>query len=426
MIPAIIDQSKLPHRPGVYLYKDSTGKIIYVGKAVDLYHRVSSYFSGNHDPKTTALVENIASCETIQVASELEALILEANLIKKYLPLYNIKLTDDKDYLYIKIIKGVFPQVMVARKNELEDTKEYFGPFPSARVSRSTLKKLRKIFPWCSNPPLTEVKPEKNRRPCFFYHIRLCPGACIGKIGRKDYSKIIRHFSQFMQGKKDQLILSLQKEMAESAKNLQFEKAQSIKKTIEGLNYLTQQNNSIKVYLENPNFIEDQNRQSIEQLKNDLGLLKVPERIECYDISNLQGEQAVGSLVVLSSGDLDKKWYRKFKIRIGGKPNDTAMMREIIERRFNHPEWPRPDLILVDGGKGQVSAAGQVLQKQKIPTPLFGLAKRMEWLYTVDGRVVKLPKRSLSLRALQKIRDEAHRFAISYHRQRRAAFKSHY
>lgn len=412
-----IDKSNLPHRPGVYLYKDLNDRIIYVGKAIDLYHRVASYFTGQPDsPKTAALVENVVSCEVIEVQSELEALILEANLIKKYRPQYNIKLTDDKDYLYIKITREPYPRILIARKKELADAKEYFGPFPSARVSRETLKKLRRIFPWCANPPKGEN--DTNLRPCFFFHIELCPGPCAGKISRKDYNKNINRFAQFMTGEKDKLLTSLQKEMEGYANDLQFEKAQAIKKTIDGLQYLTQ-TNSAAVYLENPNFVEDQNRQSVEQLQKDLNLPSLPERIECYDISNLQGQQAVGSLVVLTHGDLDKKWYRKFKIHMENTPNDTAMMREVLQRRIKHPEWPKPDLILVDGGKGQVGAAFEVLQQAGWNIPLYGLAKRMEWLYSPEKEVIKLPKRSLSLRVLQKIRDEAHRFAITYHRKLR-------
>ena len=411
MIPSFIDKAILPHRPGVYIYKNKEGKILYVGKAIDLYSRVSSYFSGPHDPKTVSLVENISSCETIEVASELEALILEANLIKKHLPPYNIKLTDDKDYLYIKVTDEPFPKIVTARKKELEDAREFFGPFPSSRVGRTTLKKLRRIFPWCANP-------ESGGRPCFFFHINLCPGPCAGKVSQKDYNKIINNFRQFMRGEKEKLVASLQKEMEEAAKKLEFEKAQTIKKTIEGMEYLTQ-TNSAEVYLENPNFIEDQNRQSVEQLQKDLNLPALPERIECYDISNLQGGLAVGSLVVLTSGQIDKKWYRKFKIYAEGKPNDTAMMTEVLTRRVKHKEWPKPDLILVDGGKGQVSAVFAVLQEQNWDVPLYGLATRMEWLYASDKEVIKLSKSSLSLRLLQKIRDEAHRFAVSYHRKLR-------
>lgn len=414
MIPLFIDKTKLPHKPGVYIYKDVTGRILYVGKAVDLYHRVASYFSGTPDsPKTASLLENIAGLETIVVLSEIEALILEANLIKKYLPPYNIRLTDDKDYLYIKVTKEEFPEILVARKNELTDAKEYFGPFPSGRTVRTTLKKLRRIFPWCN------LKADhKDGKACFYYHLGLCPGSCAGKIDKKSYNKIINSFIKFMQGRREELIRSLEKEMEDYAGKLQFEQAQAVKRILNGLEYLTQSSRA-EVYLENPNFVEDQLRQSLKQLQKDLRLSKLPERIECFDISNTLGKQAVGSMVVLSNGEIDKKSYRKFKIIIDGKPNDTAMMAEVINRRLKHKEWPFPDLFIVDGGRGQVRAAELEMKKYGLTTPIYGMAKRMEWLYGPGEEIVKLSRSSLSLRLIQKIRDEAHRFAIAYHRKLR-------
>lgn len=408
----IFDKSKIPHKPGVYIYKNKSWKIIYVGKAIDLYSRVSSYFSKSfHDSKTVKLVSEISSVETIIVNSELEALILEANLIKKYLPLYNIKLTDDKDYLYIKITKEDFPNVMVARKADLSNAKIYFGPFPSSSTVRSTLKKLRKIFPWCSNP--------KGKKACFYYHLKLCPGPCAGKIEKQEYNKIINRLSKFLDGKKEQVISDLQKEMDKLSKNLEYEKALNIKKTIEGINYLTEANN-IQGYLENPNFAEDQNRLALISLKKDLNLAKLPERIECFDISNISGKFATGAMVVLTEGDIDKSQYRKFKIRLKVKPNDVGMLKEMVERRFKHSEWSLPDLILVDGGIAQTRAVNFQISNSKFQIPVFGLAKRMEWLYSPEGKIIKLSRSSKSLRLLQKIRDEAHRFAITYHRKLRS------
>lgn len=422
MIPAFANKSQIPQKPGVYIFKDDAGKILYVGKAINLYHRVSSYFSSKpHSPKTAALVENIRSVETIEVLSELEALILEANLIKKYLPPYNIRLTDDKDYLYIKITNEDFPKVLIARKKELDDAKEYFGPFPSGSTVRTTLKKLRRIFPWCNGSGSSingQASSKRYFRPCFYYHLGLCPGSCAGKVNKKEYNKNIRRFSQFMQGKKEQVFKDLQNEMEKASHNLEFEKAQSIKKTIEGLQYLTQTNNA-QVYLENPNFVEDQSKLALENLRKDLKLPSLPERIECYDISHIQGKFAVGSLVVLSHGDIDKKWYRKFKIILGKKPNDVGMMREILQRRMKYKEWPQPNLILVDGGRGQARGVFKELENKKWEVPVFGLAKRMEWLYPPKGEIIKLPRSSLSLHLLQKIRDEAHRFALGYHRKLR-------
>src|SRR3989338_7928463 len=229
MIPDFLDRALIPHSPGVYIYKNSSGKIIYVGKAIDLYHRVSSYVSGyeedsrranvNHigslDTKTALLVKQIASVETIIVESELEALILEANLIKKYLPKFNIRLTDNKDYLYIKITKEEFPKILTARKQDLKGSLKYFGPFPSSTTVKNTLKSLRRVFPWCSIPSNKYMKsrivnsetiPYRNNRACFYYHLGQCPGACVGEISREDYKKIIARFSKFMDGKASLLV----------------------------------------------------------------------------------------------------------------------------------------------------------------------------------------------------------------------------
>lgn len=416
MTPALIKKELIPKRPGVYLFKDADKNIIYVGKAIDLYHRVASYFSfralRKGDVKTSTLVEDIKGLETIVVESEIEALILEANLIKKYLPKFNVRLTDDRDYLYIGITKGQLPKVITLRKQDLKNVQKFWGPFPSAGTVRNTLKTLRRIFPWCSNLQIRST--DSKAKPCFYYHLGLCVGPCAGVVDKKDYQKIISNFSKFMDGKKGQLLLELNKEMEMLSKVQKYEQANIVKKTIQGINYLTQ-NIKVKLYLENPNFLEEETKKTLLELKNDLKLTKIPERIECYDISNIQGHDATGSMVVLTNGQIDKAQYRKFKIKISGRPNDVGMLKEMIKRRLNHKEWLIPDLVLVDGGRGQVNGIWRELQD----IPVFGLAKRMEWLYPKEGSVIKLPKKSLSLKLLQKIRDEAHRFAITYHRKLR-------
>lgn len=408
-------KSKIPHKPGVYIYKDSAGKILYVGKAIDLYHRVASYFSNGRTEnlRIEALVGKIYSIDTIIVQSELEALILEANLIKKYLPAFNIRLTDDKDYLYIAVSKEDFPKVITARKKDLKTMKRYWGPFPSSGTVRTTLKSLRRVFPWCANP---QSGKKTRQRPCFYHHLGLCPGPCVGAISRQDYNKIINRFSKFMDGKKNELIEELNKEMMQASRKQEFEEAQKIMKTMEGIEYLTQVNRT-NLYLENPNFLEDERKVALETLKKDLNLEKLPERIEGYDISNIQGKEATGSMVVLTNGEIDKSQYRKFKIKISGKPNDVGMHREMLARRLKHREWPLPDLIIVDGGRAQARAASSILHTTYYILPIFGLAKRMEWLYPPEGEIVKLSRKSLSLKLLQKLRDEAHRFAITYHRK---------
>ena len=221
-----------------------------------------------------------------------------------------------------------------------------------------------------------------------------------------------------MDGKKEKLVEDLIKEMTQASKGQKFEEAAKVKKVIEGINYLTQ-SNRVQAYLENPNFLEDEKKQALIELKKDLNLTELPRRIEGYDISNIQGKEATGSLVVLTDGEIDKSQYKKFKIRASGRPNDVGMMKEMIKRRLNHPEWPLPDLIIVDGGRGQANAAKFEIRNSKFEIPVFGLAKRLEWLYPPEREVVKLSRKSLSLKLLQKIRDEAHRFALVYHRKLR-------
>ncbi len=412
MIPKLFDRSKITHKPGVYIYKNFKGEILYVGKAIDLYSRVSSYFSGDQTSKTAALVEKITSVETIIVESELEALILEANLIKKYLPPFNVRLMDDKDYLYTGITKEKFPKVITLRKHDLAKVKKFFGPFPSSRTLRDTLKQLRRVFPWCS------ASQGPALRACFYYHLGLCPGACVGIISKQDYNKIINRFSKFLEGKKDELVKELIVEMKDLSQDQKFEEAGKIKKMLDGIAYVTQTNRT-RLYLENPNFLEDERRLTLEQLQKDLNLSKLPERIEGYDISNISGKDAVGSMVVLTSAEIDKSQYRKFKISISGTPNDVGMHKEMMRRRLKHPEWPFPDLIIVDGGRGQARGVSLEFGAWNLEIPIYGLAKRAEWLYPPQGEVIKLSRESLSLKLLQKLRDESHRFAISYHRKLR-------
>ena len=425
MIPSFIKQEQIPHSPGVYQFKDKVGRVIYVGKAIDLRHRVTSYFNGPHDLKTTNLVSEIAKLETILVESELEALILEANLIKKFLPKFNVRLVDDKDYLYIKVTKEDYPKILTARKKDLSNTLKYFGPFPSSTTVKNTLKLLRRVFPWCSNPPKFTLQPlrlQAKYKACFYYHIGLCPGVCIREISQKDYRKLINNFIKFMEGKHASLISDLNKQMVTAAKAESFEEAGRLKKMIEGIGYLLQ-TNRVEAYLENSNFLEDEKERALENLQLVLKLKDFPERIEGYDISNIQGRFATGSMVVLTNGEIDKSQYRKFKIKITGKPNDVGMHSEMMRRRLKN-DWPLPNLMIIDGGVTQVRAAYSQLEKANKQIPVLGLAKRMEWLYKPDGEIIKLPKSSASLHLLQKLRDESHRFAILFYRSlhRKATF----
>ena len=244
----------------------------------------------------------------------------------------------------------------------------------------------------------------------------------MGLISKEDYNQIVRNFSKFLDGKKDELVEDLTQEMMEASKMQKFEEAGKIKKMLEGILYMTQ-TNRVSAYLQNPNFLEDERNLALTQLQKDLSLPKLPERIEGYDISNISGKDAVGSLVVLTNGEIDKSQYRKFKIHITGRPNDVGMHKEMMRRRLKHKEWPMPDLIIVDGGRGQARAVKLETGNLKLEIPIYGLAKREEWLYPPEGEIVKLQRKSLSLKLLQRLRDESHRFAIAYHRKLRDTIK---
>lgn len=406
-----LNLKKLPSNPGVYLFKDKSGKIIYVGKAINLKSRVGSYFQKNlQNEKSKILVSEIVDLETIQVQSEIESLLLEAKLIKKFQPQFNAQLKDDKDFLYILISKENFPAVITGRKQDLNRAKTYFGPFPSANAARITLKTLRRILPFRIN-----CTPLQNRA-CLGYHIGLCPGVCAGKISPQDYAKIITRIKKFLNGDSQKLIFELEREVKKLSKELEFEKAALIQNKINSIKHITQKVESVEKYLSGPSILESQYQFQLEGLRNALGLNKIPERIECYDISNISGTSSTGSMVVLTAGQVTKSEYRRFKIIKVKGVNDPAMMKEVLERRFSN-KWQKPDLIIVDGGKQQLSAGLDVLNKFNLQIPIFGLAKKLEEIY-IPGKktTIRFKPNSPALFLLQRIRDEAHRFAIGYHR----------
>lgn len=392
--------------------------MLYVGKAINLKKRVSSYFRKKNDlgEKTNILISQVDRIKTIRVESEIESLLLEANLIKKYQPKYNIKLTDGKAYPLIRVtIKDKYPKVLVARRPD--DTRSlYFGPFPNSGAMRLVLKTIRRIFPFQS----VANHPHKT---CFYYHIGLCP--CPGVLNDKEYKKTIKHIIKFLNGKTKSVIRDLEKERNSLSKKQEFEKALIIQSKIDAINLVTSKFYKPFEYEKNPNLREDIRSQELSFLKNELNSKKVNvkklERIECYDISNTSGKNAVGSMVVFINGEKESSLYRKFKIRgaYNGLPNDFAMMEEVIGRRLKHKEWDRPDLIIVDGGKGQVSSALKVLKQNGLKIPVVGLAKQEEIIITSDFREIKLPRSTKQLHLVMRIRDEAHRFAITYHRKLR-------
>ncbi|MDE2144391.1 MAG: GIY-YIG nuclease family protein [Patescibacteria group bacterium] len=398
------DQKKLyknlPLTPGVYLMKNRAGKIIYVGKAVNLKRRVSSYFLRPQEARLSKMVSEINKADFLKTDTAIEALILESSLIKKYSPVYNIREKDDKSFLRVVITNEYFPRVLLAYGKELNriPAKNVFGPFTSSSSIREALKIIRKIFPYSVH---TEDKIGKAKRPCFEYEIGLCPGTCVGVISKKEYLQNIRNIRLFFEGKKERILKSLEKEMKEAAKKTEFEKAAELRRKIFSLKH-----------------IQDVALISENKVSEDNSITTTPKekRVEGYDISNISGTSAVGSMVVLEGGEIKKSEYRLFKIKTVVGSNDVGMLKEVISRRLNN-FWPMPDLIMVDGGKAQVAAAVEVLSKRGMNIPIVGIAKGPERKRNdFTGRIPSWVKEG----ELIKLRDEAHRFAISYHRKVRS------
>ncbi|ANR71791.1 excinuclease ABC subunit C [Selenomonas sp. oral taxon 126] len=529
----------LPESPGVYLMKDARGKIIYVGKAIVLKNRVRQYFqsSRNQAPKVRAMVSHVADFETIMTANEVESLILEANLIKKHRPRYNIRLKDDKSYPYVKVtVQEEYPRVFITRR-VLRDGARYFGPYTNVTALRDSLKLLKRLFPLrtCRTMP---------DRPCLEYHIKRCLAPCVGKVGEEDYRAMIRAVLLFLEGRTDDVERELEHRMNLAAEAYHFETAarlrdqlSAVRKAAERQNIVTGAGDQdalgmarsaagvcvqiffirggkmigrehfllrgseeesdadiLRAFLEQyynqatfvprevllPHTIDDAARAVIEQwlaekkgggkvalltpqrgTKRDivtmatgnaekfladeetrrsladeatlgaveelgryLGLKKPPRRMECFDISHNQGQETVASMVVFEDGMPKKSDYRRFKIRSAeGKPDDFLSMREVTTRRYvGLPEDELPDLIIIDGGKGQLSSALEIIRNEAghKDVPVVGLAKQFELIFTEgNSEPVELPRRSQSLYLVQRIRDEAHRFAITFHRKLR-------
>ncbi|MBQ7025617.1 MAG: excinuclease ABC subunit UvrC [Peptococcaceae bacterium] len=563
----------LPTSPGVYLMKNDQGQVIYVGKAINLRNRVRSYFRElkPDQAKTKALVKHIVDLEYILADNELEALVLECNLIKKYRPKYNINLKDDKTYPYLKITNEPYPQVIVTRK-VAKDGARYYGPYPSVNELRNSLELIRKIFPFRSCKQRTFT----NDRPCLNAHIQMCYAPCVGRISKEDYNAMIDQIALFFDGKQDGLTKRLRKEMEEAAENLEFEKAAKLRDQLQGIEQIITQQKAVlggdddrdviamarglnqccvqiffirggkivgrenyflrgtdgtsrgeviasfmkqfylncqfiprnilieteleeqdvleqwlsdkresRVYIKVPkrgqakelidlvgrNALDALTKQEqeesyhhqkttgvLEQLQNMLGLSDIPQRMECFDISNTQGTESVGSMVVFVDGKAKKDQYRRFKIKTVEGADDYASMREVLTRRFRHGLEERqrrgggtppenggthsdhggsfedtenladtkfaqfPDIIMMDGGRGQVNIALDVLAELGLNIPVCGMVKddrhRTRGLYYNN---VELPIDADSelFLLITRMQDEAHRFAITYHRSLR-------
>ncbi|MBM3132655.1 MAG: excinuclease ABC subunit UvrC [Chloroflexi bacterium] len=535
----------LPHKPGVYIFRDAKRTVLYVGKASNLHHRVRSYFTGQpSSEKIGRLVPRIADIDFIVTSSEQEALILENNLIKRHKPRFNVNLKDDKSYPYLKItLADEWPLIQFTRRLK-EDGSRYFGPYAGAASLRQTMSLLNTLFPYrtCKQA----INTGKPMRACLKYHIKRCAGPCIGAVSREEYRGIIEGVILFLSGKHEAVIRDLKKKMTGASANLEFERAAALRDQIEAIEKIAAEQKVVSSRKVNEDVIaiaQDKNMacaqvfsvrggkllgkehfilegtldedpakvmasfierfysagaevppdmlmetepedpalletwlgekrggkvrlvvpqrgekkqlvamaaenaaeclqqfqakwladagktgMALEELKNELSLPRVPKRIECYDISNIRGTAAVGSMVVFEDGRPKSAHYRRFKIKAVEGIDDYAMMREVLKRRFakgtGHPEgedrkaWAiLPDLVLIDGGRGHLNTALAAMHEMGAESvPVASIAKENEEVFIPDRpQSIFLPRTSQALYLLQRIRDEAHRFAISYH-----------
>lgn len=511
-----------PELPGVYIMRDKDNNVLYVGKAKVLQNRLRSYLNPEN-PRIRDMVSYVDQVDYIITSSEMEALILENNLIKQYKPPYNIRLRDDKTYPYILVTRERYPTLTVTRR--MEEEGEYFGPYTSTQALRAVIHVIRRRFKIRS----CKGDPSRFRNACLNYHIGLCSAPCINdsESFRRQYLESVKEAVRVLNGDSKEIIDSLKEEMFQMAAEMNFEKAALLRDQIWALEKVTEKQYAVSgrridadifalfsvkskytvvvlfvrrgiligledFDIENPGeedilgaFVtafyrngnpapslilvnqEIKDKQLIEEwltsrsqkrveikypkrgdlkklldiaeknamerfsqkvvniddplksLQEILGLSKVPEVIEGYDISNIRGKTAVGSMVVFRNGLPDKSSYRKFRIKTVEGPNDYAMLQEVIWRRLDNEDWGLPDLMLIDGGLGQVGAVKEVLDSKGLDIPVIGLAKREEVIWFPEGNNLRLSRRSQALKLLQKIRDEAHRFAVKYHHQLR-------
>lgn len=428
-----IKLKELPKEPGVYFHKDVTGQIIYVGKAAVLRNRVRQYFqkSRARDPKTEALVAEIVDTDWMVVDSEIEALFLEAEMIRRYMPRYNILLRDDKSMVYIRIDYGSdFPTVSTTRR-PMDDGAKYFGPYLSALSVRQALKSLRHVFPFATRRMIGQ------KRATLFYHLGLDPGLEEGRTSLEDYRANLRKLMSVIEGKRKTIEHELEKDMQQAAQARDFERAAKLRNQLFALRNLTKQ-----IIFSDKEFLDISKDHALNELVDLLKLAKFPRRIEGYDISHMQGTNVVASMVVFTNGVSDKREYRKFKTKKEHN-NDFYNMHETLTRRLsekNIKAWGTPALVLIDGGKGQLDAATRARDEQGCTSiPFIGLAKREEQIViqkeksnvtlnevalhklggflteSDDFILVNVPHNTNLVKLLQRIRDESHRFAITYH-----------
>lgn len=425
--------NNLPHRPGVYIFRNKENRILYVGKAIDLSRRVRGYFQNNRNDW------GIHDIQTIETVSEFDALILEAKLIRTHMPKYNATAKDDKSPLYVVFtLSQQLPRIIFTRKTQLPNILKrnkhdvVFGPFQSAKMVRSIMRQLRHVIPYCT-------QKERNGRPCFYTHLGLCrpcPSLIVklpgGKIRQQHvllYRKNIFRLKNILSGKTTGVLRQMESGMRFLAEHEQFEAAANLRNQIQAFYEILSKRYDPMVYLGPGGTTAIYERELIElhsALRPYFPGFSVPHRIECIDVSNIQGKHATGSLVVLTDGRKDPDSYRRFRIKTIDGSNDTAMIAEVICRRFAHKEWPTPDLLVIDGGKGQVrTVLRSRIWLRQTPVPIIGLAKRFEEiiipLQNNRWKILRLDLTSPALHVIERVRDEAHRFAVSYHRLMRSS-----
>lgn len=415
--------STIPEVSGVYILKNKEGEVVYIGKAKNLKSRLKSHFQKSLSWKENSLQEFVTAIEVLRLSSDFEALIQESELIKKYKPKYNVIWKDDKHYIYLLITKEEYPKIRYARKKD-EKNGYFYGPYPSAGTVRDLVALTRTIIPFCT---------QKNvgKRACFYKHIGLC-NPCPSEIihlpenEKKEMTKVYKNnlklIRYIFEGKIKKLERYLAKEMAKCKEAEEYEKAALFRDRITNLRRINQyadyQETKESTSLEERDTFQKEEENLKAALKDVYPGIEKIDWVECYDISNISGKHATGSMVTFFGGEPYKDRYRRFKIRLKDTPDDFFMMRETLSRRLTHKEWPLPNLFVIDGGKGQVQIAKDVLQSFNVTVPVIGLAKRLEEIVIPQNnafKIVLLEKNNPGLHLLQRVRDEAHRFAHKYH-----------
>jgi excinuclease ABC subunit C len=416
------DVKKLPDTPGVYFFLDKAKKPIYIGKATSLRDRVRSYFSNDllqtRGPLLVKMLEAAKSIDFKKTDSVLEALLLEADLIKKFRPDFNTKEKDDKSFLCILITKEDFPQILTIRKKDLSNgtgVGSVYGPYTNGQQLKEALKIIRKIFPYRD-----EKCKLNSKRACFNYSIGLCPGTCIGAIDKHCYAIRIRRIKLFLSGNIKALTKDLERDMKALAKEHKFEAAKILRDKIYALTHIqdislikTESRSDFSMVWPKPASSAGEEIRGPRKITSG----EVVSRIESYDIAHMGGDNMVGVMVAVVDGVADKSSYRKFKIKGFKTSNDPGALKEVLERRLNHPEWPSPDLIVVDGGIAQLNTMNEVLKARSLAIPVVSVVK--DERHKAKGMLGNSEQGAKYKKEILLSNGEAHRFAISYHKKLR-------